>query len=76
MPWETSAAGDRLRGEIVRFIAEHHRRLGYAPTLREVAAAVGRHPATVIGHLHRLRKAGWVRWKDATPRSLTVTEPV
>lgn len=48
-------------------------RLGYAPTIRELADECGLHgPNSVKAHLEPLRRKGWVTWEDGKARTLRV----
>lgn len=62
--------GDEMktRDQILEFVADHISSEGYAPTIREIAAAVGlKSSSTVQGHVDRLEKDGLItRRKDAS----------
>lgn len=67
------ASGRLARERIVAFAAEYWAEHGWAPTMREVAAAVGlRHASSVKVHLDLLAAAGRVRYEQHTARSLRV----
>ncbi|WP_081412706.1 transcriptional regulator [Fictibacillus gelatini] len=56
---------------IRNYIDQNH----YAPTVREVGQAVGlTSSSTIMGHLERLRKKGFVTWEQGRPRTLRVIE--
>ncbi|HMM49400.1 MAG TPA: transcriptional repressor LexA [Miltoncostaeaceae bacterium] len=63
------------QAQILDFIAEHSRRNGYPPTVREIGVAVGlASPSTVHAHLAKLESAGHVRRDPSKPRALLVCE--
>jgi len=58
---------------ILDFIADHCRRNGYPPTVREIGLAVGlASPSTVHGHLAKLEEAGLIRRDPSKPRAMYV----
>ncbi len=66
-------AGRLRRAAIVAFIAEHWAEQGYAPTLREILAAVGlRSISSAHRHLQLLEEAGRVAAAPGIPRSIRV----
>lgn len=61
--------------QIIEFITQFIQRYGYAPTLKEIGAALGMHsPATVHEHIDRLRIKGYLKKLDGTARGLEVIE--
>ena len=66
----TNLAGQRTRARIVQAVAGHHAVLGCCPTLREVAAAVGRCKSNVSGHVQRLIRDGWLEMDSHSVRTL------
>lgn len=60
MRGDTQAAeAERTRRHVLEYIAEHQDRHGWAPTVREIATAVGlASPASVQRHLQVLRDRG------------------
>jgi SOS-response transcriptional repressor LexA len=69
---ELTDAQRRLRDFIVAFRREN----GYAPSLREMAAAMGlSHINGVSGHLNALLKKGAIRWRLHHNRTITVVDP-
>ncbi|WP_433078944.1 hypothetical protein ACQP1P_38770 [Dactylosporangium sp. CA-052675] len=68
-------SGRLARERVVAAIADYWTVHGYAPTLREVAAAVGlRQANAVLDHVGILTAAGRVAHEPHTPRSLRVVE--
>ncbi len=68
--------GGNRRDQIVDVITTMTRENGHAPTIREIAAAIGvSSPDTIVFHLSRLREAGRVTWKDGAARTLRVLQP-
>lgn len=66
-----SGKGDRQRLTILRFIADHIGRNGYAPTLTEIGQAAGRaHPSSVAYHLDLLVEQGRIRRASGSSRAL------
>lgn len=66
----------KTRDQILLFIVDHISSEGYAPTIREIAAAVGlKSSSTVHGHVERLEKDGLItRRKDAS-RTIQIVNP-
>jgi len=62
-----------LDDRLVAVIRAYQRRHGYPPSLREMAAAVGRSPSAVLWRLERLRGVR-VDWVDGQPRTWQVIE--
>lgn len=62
---------------MIDLITEMTRLHGHAPTIREIAKAMGiKSPDTVKFHLDKLREAGRVTWLDGASRTLRVlTQP-
>jgi repressor LexA len=60
------------QAQILAFIGDFHREYGYAPTVREIAAAFGlASPATVQAHLDALEHGGYIRRGNGA-RTLTL----
>lgn len=75
VPLYGRAAGRLIRERIVVFIGTYWAERGWAPTMREVADAVGlRSMGSVHIHLTLLADAGRIRFEPSTPRSLRVVE--
>jgi repressor LexA len=73
VPLHGQPAGRLTRERIVSAIAAYWSEHGYAPTMREVAAAAGlRSPESVHTHLQQLAAEGRIRYQPETPRSLRV----
>jgi len=61
-------------GEILRFIESYWNENGYAPSFRDICAALGfKSPATVAHYLRRMREQGLVEYEDRIPRTVRVT---
>ncbi len=59
--------------QLLEFITQFIQRYGYAPTLKEMGAAVGiGSVATVHEHISRLRDKGFVKKLDGTARGLEI----
>jgi len=62
-----------MRTAILEFIDSHIKENGYAPTVREIASAVGlQSSSTVHGHLDRLEKMGLISRKKDSPRTIQI----
>ena len=56
---------------IYEYIGEYIENNSYPPTIREIAEGVGlSSPATVHGHLSRLKNKGFVDFEPTRPRTL------
>jgi repressor LexA len=63
-----------VRAAILDFVERARQERGYAPSVREIAAAVGlRSPASVAHHLRRLEEEGRLERAPRAARSLTPT---
>ena len=61
-------------GEILRFIDSYWNEKGYAPSVRDICAALGfKSPATAAHYLRRMREHGLVEYEDRIPRTVRVT---
>lgn len=60
--------------QILELIAEAIRVKGYAPSVRELAAAAGISATAAIKHLRRLDTAGVIAREVATWRGIQITE--
>lgn len=69
------ACGDARRDAIVAFVAEHWRVKGWAPTMAEIAEAVGlRSVSTVHRHVQLLIDGGVLARQRGSQGSLRVVE--
>lgn len=68
----------KTRDLIYEFIANHITSVGYAPTIREIAAGVGlSSSSTVQGHIDKLEKDGRItRLKDRSRTIQIVTRNI
>lgn len=65
------------REEILQFVRDFLAEKGYAPSVREIAAATGlRSTASVAYHLKALAEAGSIRLDESKKRALTLTTSV
>jgi repressor LexA len=63
----------KTRDRVLDYIIKHRNENGYAPTVREIAEAVGvSSSSTISGHLQRLEKQGKIKRKAASPRAIEV----
>jgi repressor LexA len=63
---------DRRR-QILEYIDEQQRNMGYPPSVREIGTAVGlTSPSTVHSHLATLQRLGFIRRDPTKPRALEV----
>ena len=61
-------------GEILRFIESYWNEKGYAPSVRDICAAIGfKSPATAAHYLRKMREQGLVEYEDRIPRTVRVT---
>lgn len=69
---ETAPLTDRQR-QILEVIADHLRRHGYPPSVREIGAAVGlSSPSSVHSQLAQLERKGYLRREPTKPRAMEV----
>lgn len=65
--------GAQRRIAIIRFVTEYQQQHHMAPSIREIAEAVGIVSKTAVRHhLETLRREGRVTWEDGKFRSLKV----
>lgn len=63
----------KRRDAILAFVVLYQHLNGYAPTVREIADAVGlASPGTVHSHLAAMRREGRITYVDGKPRTLRV----
>jgi len=56
---------------INKYIKDNH----YAPAYRDLGKILGvKSPSTVSNFLYKLKKKGYVNWKDGQPRTLFIIE--
>ena len=61
--------------KILRYICRHIARCECAPTLRDIAGALGIHPPNrVAAYLDALHRKGWIRWTLGLDRSIEPAE--
>lgn len=60
-------------GELFRFLCEFTQQNGYAPSIREMSAALGLQSVQAVHrYLDRLRKRGLVDWEPGKARTLRI----
>ena len=63
--------GDKMRRKIYAFLVRYVMDNGFAPTVREIGAAVGlKSTSTVYGHLWKLEIEGKIVVKGNSPRAI------
>ena len=63
------------RHRVLGAIDDFHKANGYAPSTREIQAAAGfSNVSSVAAHLDALRDQGLVKWKNGSPRTITITK--
>lgn len=71
------ARTSRKKEEILRFLTKFIRENGYAPSVREICAAVGlQSTATVHYHLNALRDEGLISMDELKKRTITLPDAV
>lgn len=60
--------------EVYGFVRDYRRREGFAPSIREIAEGCGIGLATVVYHLKRLGKWGFIKRAPGKARSLLLVE--
>lgn len=60
----------RRQREVLRLIRQHIDRLGYPPSLRELAGELGINPTGVAGHLASLERKGAIRRSAGVARAI------
>ena len=63
--------GDKMRRKIYAFLVRYVTTNGFAPTVREIGAAVGlKSTSTVYSHLWKLEREGKIVMKGNSPRAI------
>ncbi len=63
--------GNKARQKIYDFLIDFFMQNGYAPSVREIAAAVGlKSTSTIFSHLAKLEKEGKIEIRDKSPRAI------
>lgn len=61
--------------QVLEFIREYRRKVGYPPTVREIGDALGMKSSnTVHHHLRQLEVAGRITRKPGSPRAITIID--
>jgi len=60
--------------EVYQAIEYLTKKLGYPPSVREIAAATNRKPTTTQQKLHALKAAGRVEWEDGRARTIRIVK--
>lgn len=66
----TLTAGDQRRKDILKFVRGYQKKNGFAPSIQQIADAVGIGKTGVRFHLDALREDGKVSWVPGIYRSL------
>lgn len=67
--------GERRRKAIITFIAKYQKKNGYAPTISEIAEAVGLgSPNATRNHLHKLQEEGKIQMQPRIARGITLVQ--
>src|SRR3989344_4982991 len=62
--------------KIIEFLAHFQLRVGYSPTLREIAEGIGlKSPATIHEHIETLILKGYLRRSDGVKRGIEIVDP-
>lgn len=62
--------------QILGFVRAFHGRYGFAPSMREIGAAVGLVSVSSVRYqVTVLERAGWIRREPGLPRALVVLDP-
>lgn len=60
-------------GDVFAFICDHIDEHGFAPTIREIGAAIGLASTNAVRfHLGKLEQDGWIKRERSTARTITV----
>jgi SOS-response transcriptional repressor LexA len=59
--------------QVFAFITLHIEQEGFAPTIREIGAACYLGRSSVVRHLDKLEKWGWVQRHEGKARSIVIT---
>lgn len=71
----TYAETQATHGRILDAIRAYQQTCGYAPSVRDLAAALSMSMGALTHHLKRMKAAGLVAWEPGKARSLRVVEP-
>lgn len=67
--------GNELRERMYQFIVKYINDMGFSPTVREIANAVGlKSTSSVYSHLTQLEIEGRIKRKQYSPRTIKVIE--
>jgi SOS-response transcriptional repressor LexA len=69
----TSAMNEVNTEQVFIFIEEHIKTEGFAPSIREISAACYMGRSSVIRHLDKLEKWGWLQRQEGKARSIVLT---
>lgn len=68
-------ASRKIETKILKFIRQYKEKNGYAPSYREIGAAVGlRSSASISWHLNRMKEEGLLSFAEGGARTITITE--
>jgi repressor LexA len=64
------------QADVILVIRNHRHLHGYAPSIREIARAIGISRATTVAHIQRMEKKGLIRRCPKAHRTLEVIEDI
>lgn len=68
--------GEKRRKDILRFVRNYHAKNGWAPTIQEIADAVGLvSPNSTRMHLHKLVEHGYIHMEPRQARAIALVSP-
>lgn len=68
--------GEKRRKDILKFVRTYHARNGWAPTIQEIADAVGLvSPNSTRMHLHKLAEGGFIQMEPRQARAIALVSP-
>lgn len=68
--------GEDRRKKILKFVRGYQHKQGYAPTIQEIADAVGLvSPNATRNHLHKLVNDGYLRMEPRKARAIDIVDP-
>lgn len=68
--------GEKRRKDILKFVRSYSAKNGWAPTIQEIADAVGLvSPNSTRQHLHKLVDAGFINMEPRQARAIALVDP-
>jgi len=62
----------KAQSEVLRWIERHQRRYGFTPSVREIAAGMGKGVTTIQYHIHNLVDRGAIKKPAGVHRSIEI----